>query len=244
MKIIPLNHGTYGVDKQKNFRLLSSENGNDETVNDLKIAVCPFLILVDEELILLDTGLGFMDKGIPLLLRLIEGAGYNASQITKVLISHLHKDHIDGIGYFKENVFVPNFPNAVIYIQKRELDFALEQHQNPSYNFDVLNQLKSISNVMMLDADKGKITNKIFYEVSGGHTPFHQVFWIKEDDKIVFYGADNLPKRSYLELHIAYKTDYDGKRAMDLRKKWGQEGKKQHWKILLYHDIEQSVLEL
>lgn len=59
------------------------------------------------------------------------------------MVSHLHKDHIEGIGYFVNGSFVQNFPNAKIYIQEREIDFALEQINNPSYVFEILNQLKN-----------------------------------------------------------------------------------------------------
>ncbi|MFH6993932.1 MBL fold metallo-hydrolase [Flavobacterium sp. FlaQc-48] len=244
MKIIPLNHGIYAVNKQKIFSSFSLENANEEQLKELKIAICPFLIVLKNEIILLDTGLGFIENGAPVLLHLIEKAGYKANQITKVLISHFHKDHIGGIGFFDErDEFVPNFPNAVVYMQKRELDFASEQKQSPSYDFKILNQLKSLPNVVMLDNDKGEITKEISYEVSKGHTPFHQVFRIKEEDEIAFYGADDLPQKAYLELHVAYKTDYDGKRAMESRKKWEKEAREQHWKVLLYHDMKTPVLE-
>lgn len=70
----------------------------------------------------------------------------------------------------------------------------------------------------MLNSDNGNITHEIFYEVSAGHTKFHQVFWIKADDEIVFYGADDLPQKIYWSMHVAYKTDFDGKRARESRK--------------------------
>lgn len=244
MKIIPLHQGIYSVDSQKRFDLLSPESNNLKTIKGLCVSICPFLIVLDQEIILLDAGLGVMNNGTELVVDLIEKAGFNACQVTKVLISHLHKDHIDGIGSFKENEFIVNFPNAIVYIQQRELDFALQQEQNLSYNFKILNQLKLLSNVEFLESNQGKISSDIFYEVSAGHTPFHQVFWIKKDKEIVFYGADDLPQQSYLNLPVAYKTDYDGKHAMESRKKWEQQAKEQHWKILLYHDLKASTLEL
>jgi hypothetical protein len=37
-----------------------------------------------------------------------------------------------------------------------------------------------------MDEDKGNITDEISFEVVGGHTPFMQVFWIKEAMKRFF----------------------------------------------------------
>lgn len=238
MKIIPLQEGNYVVNSGKEFKLI------DEFPLDsgLNMAIQPFLIITQNDYILLDLGLGLDKNGKPLVHHLLESHDIAPQQITKILISHFHKDHIEGIGSFEGNTFIQNFTEATIYLQSRELDFALAQ-QHPSYNLELLNQIKTFSNIEMLENDKGQITDEIFYEVSGGHSPFHQVFWIKENNEITFYGADDLPQEAYLKLHVAYKTDYDGKRAMESRKKWEQEAKEQHWKVLLYHDMKKPVLE-
>lgn len=238
MKIIPLQEGNYVVNSEKEFKLISEfplDSG-------LKMAIQPFLVITQNDYILIDLGLGFQKNGKPLIHHLLETHNILPQQITKVLISHFHKDHIEGIGYFDGDTFIQNFPDATLYLQKRELDFALAQ-QHPSYDLKILNQIKTFSNIQMLEYDKGKITNEIFYKVSAGHSPFHQVFWIKENNEITFYGADDLPQEIYLKMHVAYKTDFDGKRAMESRKKWEQEAKEQHWKVLLYHDMKMPVLE-
>lgn len=239
MKIITLKEGNFVASALKEFKPFTEKS----TDTGLKMAIQPFLIITANDVILLDLGLGIVDNGKPLIHDLLENHNILPEQITKVLVSHFHKDHIEGIGYFDGDIFIQNFPDAKIYIQKRELDFALQQKNNPSYNFDVLNQLENFPNIEWLESDKGEITNEIFYEVSAGHSPFHQVFWIKENNEITFYGADDLPQEAYLKLHVAYKTDYDGKQAMESRKKWEQEAKEQHWKVLLYHDMKKPVLE-
>ena len=238
MKIIPLQEGNYVVNSEKEFKLISEfplDSG-------LKMAIQPFLIITQNDYILLDLGLALNKNGKPFIHHLLQSHDIAPEQITKILISHFHKDHIEGIGVFEGENFIQNFPNATIYMQERELDFALTQ-QHPSYNLNLLHQFKTFPNVEFLEDDKGEITNEIFYEVSGGHSPFHQVFWIKENNEITFYGADDLPQEAYLKMHVAYKTDYDGKRAMESRKKWEKEAKEQNWKVLLYHDMKKPVLE-
>lgn len=139
--------------------------------------------------------------------------------------------------------FEATFPNAKMYIQRRELDFALENKGNPSFDFDVLEKLIALPNIIWMDEDQGQITNEVSYEVVGGHTPFMQVFWIRENGETVFYGADDLPQSSYLKYHVAYKSDFDGRKAMELRLKWEKEAAQDRWKILLYHDLDQAVIE-
>ncbi|GAA3735096.1 hypothetical protein GCM10022422_17530 [Flavobacterium ginsengisoli] len=239
MEIIALQEGNYVANSKKEFKLLSDES-NDP---GLKMAIQPFVVITDNDVILLDFGLGFVNNGIPFIYEILRKNNIEPQQITKVLVSHLHKDHIEGIGYFENGNLIQNFPNATIYIQKREIDFALEQINNPSYVPEILNQLEKLPNVELLNADSGQITDEIFYEVSAGHTQFHQVFWIKADDEIVFYGADDLPQKIYWSMHVAYKTDFDGKRARESRKKWEQQAKDENWKVLFYHDMKEPILE-
>ncbi|MDQ6531296.1 MBL fold metallo-hydrolase [Flavobacterium sp. LHD-85] len=238
MEIIALQEGNYVANSQKEFQLLTAES----TTPGLKMAIQPFVVITDNDVILLDFGLGFVNNGVPFIYEILRKNNIEPQQITKVLVSHLHKDHIEGIGYFENGNLVQNFPNATIYIQEREIDFALEQINNPSYVFEILNELKKLPNVELLNSDSGNITDEIFYEVSAGHTQFHQVFWIKADDEIVFYGADDLPQKIYWSMHVAYKTDFDGKRAMQSRKKWEQQAKDENWKVLFYHDMKTPVV--
>ncbi len=136
------------------------------------------------------------------------------------------------------------FPNAKIYFQQRELDYALGQTESYSFNQDYIKLLPSLPNIVIMNDDKGTIGEYITYEVTGGHSPFHQVFWIKEDNVTAFYGADNLPQKSYLKFHIAYKTDYNGKKAMELRQIWEQQAKEENWTVLFYHDFKNNASTL
>jgi len=241
MKIIPIKEGNFIADQSKNFKILE---GNQDS-KGIKMSIQPFLIITENDYILLDTGLGWKNnEGELIINEVLEKENIQNTQITKVLLSHLHKDHINGTLARTDSGFESNFPNAKIYIQKRELDFAFESRGNPSFDFEILEALIQQPNIVWMDDDQGKINNEIYYEVVGGHTPFLQVFKIVENNEIAFYGADNLPQESYLKYHVAYKSDFDGKKAMQLRIKWQKEAIENNWKILLYHDLEKSILQL
>ena len=239
MSVIALTLGNYTVNKSKKFSLIDSSS----TGSGAKVAIQPFLVTTMKDVILLDTGINLDQGGVPPVCQRLRDEGIDLEQVTKVLISHLHKDHIDGIGYFSDGEFIYSFPNATIYIQQRELDFALAQEGNPSYRPEMLEQLALLPNVALLNDDQGNITDEISYEVSGGHTPNHQVFWIKENGETIFYGADNLPQRNYLKFQVAFKNDFDGRKALEARQKWEDEGKDQHWTVLLYHDMENATIK-
>ena len=93
----------------------------------------------------------------------------------------------------------------------------------------------------MNDENSGQITDNIQFEVTGGHVPFQQVFWIIDGEDIIFYGADNLPQLNYFRYHAAFKNDVDGIKAMEDRLRWEQQAKEEHWKILFYHGKEIDI---
>ncbi|MFB6457155.1 MBL fold metallo-hydrolase [Chitinophaga sp. Hz27] len=242
MKITPLEQGIYSVDKQKRFALY--EPGNAAQEKNIHYVIRPFLVESGPEVILLDTGLGQESAQGYDLLSLLAQQGKQPSQVTKIILSHLHKDHLNGIGYIDNGDLYTHFSNATIYLQERELEYALTQRESYAYNRPMLEQLRTLPNLQLMNEDEGTILPGITYQVVGGHSPFHQVFWLRDDMTIYFFGADDLPQANYLHPHVAYKSDYDGKRAMELRTAWEKEGKQQHWQCLLYHDMHAPMLLL
>jgi glyoxylase-like metal-dependent hydrolase (beta-lactamase superfamily II) len=128
MKIIPLKEGNFSTSKTKDFTLLTEEN--KDTVKGIRMSVTPFLIITEKDTILLDAGIGWKnEEGKTVISEILERENVHPDQITKVLLSHLHKDHIETTITRTENGFEPTFPNAEIYIQKRELAFAMENRE-------------------------------------------------------------------------------------------------------------------
>lgn len=239
MKIAPLQEGKFNVEAGKTF----IPYGNLTNPKGMLLSIQPFLIQTKTEVILLDTGLGFSVDGRLQLFTALAKEGIAPEQVTHVLLSHLHKDHTGGMGTFlADGSFQFHFPNAVYYLQERELRYALSEKHQPSFEPELLGALTQHPQLVMQTEDEGFITDTIRFTVCGGHTPYHQVFWVTEDGETAFYGGDNLPQLTYLQHHIAYKTDFDGKAAMEWRKKWEVQAKNENWTILLYHDNEIPVL--
>lgn len=242
MKIIPLKEGNFSTNKTKNFTLLTNENR--DLLKGIKMSVTPFLVVTEKDIILLDAGIGWKnEEGSTVISEILERENIHREKVTKIRLSHLHKDHIETTITRTKEGFEATFPNAQIYLQKRELEFAMENKGSTSFDFDTLEKLVQLENIVWLDEDKGNITEEIFFEVVGGHTPFMQVFWIRDGRDTVFYGADDLPQESYLKYHLSYKSDFDGRKAMELGIGWARMAAENQWKILLYHDLEKAVVE-
>jgi glyoxylase-like metal-dependent hydrolase (beta-lactamase superfamily II) len=241
MKIIPLSEGAFTVDKSKLF--VPFNVGNDDlqkrNAGSLLVEVQPFALVTPEDVLVLDTGLGFENNGILQIHQNLMNAGINPGEVTKVLMSHLHKDHAGGISQNKLGSREPAFPNATYYIQKQELEFAFSKGF-PSYITEELECLKNFSNLVLLEGN-GVIDGYIKYELTGAHCPYHQVFWIVDGDETVFFGADVAPQLQQMKNRFVAKYDYDGKKCMELRQQWWKQGEEEKWTFLFYHDIQTPV---
>lgn len=243
MKIIPLSEGSFTIDGSKQF--VPFDDGQHDLqsrpTGSLLVEIQPFIVITSKDVLLLDTGLGFKHAEHEMqLIHNIRKAGVNPDDITKVLMTHLHKDHAGGISRKTSAGSTLSLPGAVYFISKKELDDALEKGY-PSYHTQELELLQTATNVVLLDDADGIISDYIEYQHSGGHSPHHQVFWIKEGGEIIFFGGDEAPQYQQMKNKFVAKYDYDGKKAMELRQEWWQKGHAENWEFLFYHDIKKPV---
>jgi glyoxylase-like metal-dependent hydrolase (beta-lactamase superfamily II) len=246
MQIIPLSEGAFTIDSTKQFIPFNKEQDDlqQRTVGSLLVEIQPFCIITAKDILIIDTGLGFAnaDGSLQIHQNLIDN-GINPMDVTKVLMSHLHKDHSGGVS--KEDKILQqkfiSFPNATYYVNKDEFSAAIEKGK-PSYTpaeFEILGE----SDKVIFTQGNGIIDEYIRYEVTGGHSPHHQVFWIEEDGQKIFFGADVAPQLQQMKSRFVAKYDYDGKLCMELRQQWWQQGQQEKWTFLFYHDIKTPVVE-
>ncbi len=242
MKIIPLSEGSFTIDKTKIF--IPFNLNNDELQNrstgSLLVEVQPFVIITSKDILLIDTGLGFRKNNELQIHQNLKANGIQPEQITKVLISHLHKDHAGGIS--KRDPFGNYhlaFCNAIYYVQQKEFEYAMDKGF-PSYMTEEIEVLQNNPQVKFLN-DDGMIDGYIQYRVTSAHSPFHQVFWIKENNEILFFGGDDAPQLQQMKSKFIAKYDYDGKKCMQLRQQWWQQGEAASWTFLFYHDIKSPI---
>lgn len=241
MKIIPLSEGSFTVDASKKFLPFKPETDElgERNRGSLLVEIQPFAVVTEKDIVLLDTGLGIVDEnGQFQLYKNLINNGIYPDDVTKVVMSHLHKDHVGGlVNPFTKQL---SFEQADYYVQKRELDYAFEKGL-PSYDPESLEILKNSDKLQLLEGDNGDIDGYIYYEVTGAHSKFHQVIWVKEGNEIAFFGGDDASQLGQMKRRFAAKYDYDGKKANKLREKWWEQGTNDGWTFLFYHDVKHPL---
>jgi glyoxylase-like metal-dependent hydrolase (beta-lactamase superfamily II) len=244
MKIIPLSEGTFTVGKDKKFVPFNNEKDHlqDRSQGSILVEIQPFVVITDDDIILLDTGLGFSnpDGTLQIHQNLIDN-GINPMDVSKVIISHLHKDHSGGISR-EDKVFrtkTLSFPMATYYVNRNEFEFAL-QTGAPSFTPDEFVILKDTDKVVFTE-NYGLIDNYITLTHTGAHSPHHQSITIVQNDETIFFGGDVAPQLNQMKSKFVAKYDFDGQKCMELRQKWWEEGNEKKWTFLFYHDIKTPV---
>jgi glyoxylase-like metal-dependent hydrolase (beta-lactamase superfamily II) len=99
-------------------------------------------------------------------------------------MTHAVASHLDGIGMLAwrndDGSWAPFFPNASILFSQAELD-AIDSSPRPPVGTDVLRQLRDQGAVHAAVGESTRITNEVILELTGGHTPGHQIVRIFSD---------------------------------------------------------------
>lgn len=246
-KVFPLSEGVFTIGHDKEFVPFNIDADilTDRPIGSLLVEIQPFLVVTDKDVILLDTGLGYnTSAGIPQIHENIAAHGFGAGEVTKVLLTHLHKDHAGGIlRKHHDGKTSAMFPNAQYYIYGPEAAYALEKGA-PSYQNELYADWLSSDQIHWLAGEEGSIEDYIFFKHSGAHSLQHIVFWIKDAEDIIFYGGDEAPQYKQMIMKYVAKYDTDGKKAMELRAQYADQGKSEHWQFLFYHDVKMPTAYL
>ncbi|GHV58229.1 MBL fold metallo-hydrolase [Bacteroidia bacterium] len=139
-----------------------------------------FLVRTPDKNILVDTGFG------RLLFSHLDSLGINAGEISDILITHMHGDHIGGL--LKDGQIL--FPKAKLYISQPEYDYWANANNPQALN--VLNAYKN--QLVLFSANewtdvKNALLPGIFPVATYGHTPGHTSFLVQsKKDQLLIWG--------------------------------------------------------
>ncbi len=236
MSAFPLQEGSFSVDSSKKFVPFDPAIHNPkDRPGSLFIHIQPFMVKTANDLVILDTGLGYTNESGGLILHdNIRKAGFRPEDVTLVLMSHLHSDHSGGMVQMKDDRLELAFPSAEYVIQQSEWEKAYSKPSG-SYKTEIFDVVQRSGNINFVEGN-GMLNDEISYELSGGHTEFHQVFLVKgEDGESYFFGGDEMPEPEQLLRKFMAKYDFNARRAMELREEYGKRAAEGNWTCMFYH---------
>ncbi|KEQ10856.1 hypothetical protein GV68_00855 [Pseudorhizobium pelagicum] len=182
---------TFGADQSaETVGELLEENflPTDQFVNSF----APTVINSGSDVVLFDTGMGpgGRAQGMGRLIEGLTAGGYTPEDVTVVVLTHLHGDHIGGL--MEDGG--PAFPNARYVTGQIEYDFWTDTARvgTPAEggHKSVLEKVKPLADKMTFIGDGAEVVSGITGMAAFGHTPGHMIFNVESDGRRLILAAD------------------------------------------------------
>lgn len=188
------------------------------------------LIEDGDRLILVDTGLGdkqddkffgFYDlHGDATLIGSIKKAGFTPEDITDVILTHLHFDHVGGAVKYNtdKSVLVPTFSNATYWSNTSHWEWATNPNPRERASFlkENILPIKESGQLKFIENEKSPFTNIDFIHVNG-HTEQMMLPVIHYKNQKIIYAADLIPSSYHLPL--PWVMSYDVRPLLTMQEK-------------------------
>lgn len=179
------------------------------------------LIIDGDKKIMVDTGIGnkqsdkfrshFLPFGHEQFHADLQALGYKPEDITDVLLTHLHFDHVGGALYINDKGQVePTYPNAKYWSNEKQYNWAINPNPRERASFlkENIVPLKDMGLLNMIDVqDDIQFSDNVSLRFVYGHTEAMMMPIIQTPNKRLFYTADLMPSSAHIGL--PYVMSYD-----------------------------------
>lgn len=196
----------------------------------IQTSVNAFLINTGKELILVDSGAAkCFGEGLGSIEKNLNAAGYRVEQVDKILLTHLHPDHVCGISPIAGQ---KAFPNATVYVDQTEADFWLNPVNLNQFPKEKQANFKSVFDqtakiIQPYQASKQFKTFKIGDQIAEGinivpthgHTIGHSSFLVSSKNQKMLILGDVVHSHAlqFEQPEISFTADFDAKQAIQTR---------------------------
>jgi glyoxylase-like metal-dependent hydrolase (beta-lactamase superfamily II) len=165
------------------------------------IAIQIWAVFAGSDVILIDTGVGNhkerpaarMNQLNTLVPQWMDAAGVTRQNVTHVVHTHLHSDHIGWNTTLDGGRWVPTFPNARHWMPRRDLEYFRSLHESgtagDSSFADSLLPVLDAGLVSFIDGQR-EVAGCLKVADAIGHTPGQQNYWIRSGRDVGVFSAD------------------------------------------------------
>ena len=251
-KLSLLETGTFGLDGGAMFGIIPKplwqKTNIPDDKNRITLGARCLLLESDSRKILVETGLGDnwdekfrsiynVDFSQNSLSKSLEKHGLSESDITDVILTHLHFDHTGGSTKLDNGKFIPTFPNAKYHVQKTHFDWA----QNPSgrdrgsfipHTFIPLHE----NGVLKFSDGDSFFDDEIQFLTINGHTISQQMLKLSDSSNTLLFCADLIPTMYHIPIPYVMGYDIQPLETIKEKQKYLQQAVDENWKLIFGHD--------
>ena len=237
-------------------KVLWEKTNPSDNLNRIDLSLRCMLIDDGKNVVLIETGIGDnnSNKFVEMfnirkqinLCKALANLGYSYKNITHIILTHLHFDHVGGAMVTDENGnFVPRFPNAQYYISKSNWDMGLDPNERDraSYLKDNYEGLLD-AGVLNIVSENVEILPGLETYVVNGHTTGQQLVKVKDEDKCVVFCSDLIPLKSHLKLPWIMGYDLNASLTLKEKKVFLDKAADDNWLLFFYHDPNTTAVRI
>ena len=251
-KLYSIETSEFGLDGGAMFgiipKTLWSKKAPSDKLNRIEMVTRSLLLSSKEKNILIDTGNGtkWEDKYKDIykinnekynIEFSLNKYGFTANDITDVICTHLHFDHVGGNTKIDFGRIIPTFPNANYWISKENWELANHPSQKDSGSFMEENWKVLAENQMIKIVNGADIfLDGIEIHLTYGHTEglMHPV--ISDEHNTLFYGADIFPLAAHIPIPWVMAYDIQPVITMQEKEKLLIQMYENNWVLFFKHD--------
>jgi glyoxylase-like metal-dependent hydrolase (beta-lactamase superfamily II) len=218
--------------------------------NRITLAARALLIVGNGRRILVDNGNGGkftpkqvdiyrLDTGRNDLMKSLAEAGVTPSDVTDVILTHLHFDHAGGSTYREGTEVKPAFPHARYYVQKAHWEQAVNPTEKDRGSF-MADDFMPLKDHGVLEFVEGEY--EIFPGISlvlvNGHTAAQQLPKISDGTTTVLFCCDLFPTTSHIPLPYIMAYDLRPLVTLNEKKQILARACEEDWTLFFEHDPE------
>lgn len=223
MKLHVIHTGNFKLDGGAMFGVIPKVIWNTLNVADEKNlcnwAMRCLLVEDGDRKILIDTGIGnkqsekffgyYYLNGSYSLASSLNNAGFSNKDITDVLLTHMHFDHVGGaVSQLADGKLIPAFPNATYHVTETQWNHALKPNAREKASFLPENFMPLQEAGQLNFVTHGQwLTSNIRIRSVNGHTMGMIIPEISYKGSKVIYCADLIPSSAHVPVH--YTMGYD-----------------------------------
>ena len=227
-------------------KTLWKEKLSSDRLNRVDMVTRSLLLVNGDRKVLIDTGNGskWAKKYLDMynidfskynILSSLKKSGFETDDITDVICTHLHFDHIGGNTFYQNDIIEPTFPNATYWISKDNWALANQPSVKDQGSF-ISQDWEVLEKNNMIKLVDEQFLDGIDIYFTHGHTDglMHPI--ISDGNKKLFYGADIFPTHAHLPVPWVMAYDLHPAKTMSEKSKLLKKMYEEEWILFFEHD--------
>jgi glyoxylase-like metal-dependent hydrolase (beta-lactamase superfamily II) len=223
--------------------------------NRIEMSMKILLILYEDRKILVDAGAGHkfapkyheiygLDYTRHTLRNSLELLNIHPQQVTDVILTHCHFDHVGGATEFCGESLRLTFPEAIHYVQKSHWEWALQPSERDRASF-LKENLEPLSRARLKTLPgECELFPGLHLLVSNGHTVGMEMIKVQAKGITLFYCSDLLPTAAHLPLPYIMGYDLYPLTTLEEKRRYLEQACEEDWIIVLEHDAETDAIRI